>query len=286
MNIENIFNQKNIIYNLKKVVYNSDCYKYWGGKINMTKIDNLPVKLICFPFAGAGASFYNGWSDFFDSSIEVSPIQLPGRERQIAEEPFRDIHVAADAFANMIEEDNDSNPIALFGHCFLGATLAFEVAKRLESRGNVNLLHLFVSAASSPKSTRNYSLSSYTDDKFIEEVEKLTGFKHDAFNIPELKELLLPTLRADFEMDENYNPTSKCHIELPITAMFATNDSFVAETDVALWRDCTSGDFNITQVTGEHMYITNSPEQSMEIIKNTLTRIHKKGALQNDLLKR
>ncbi|MEH7463809.1 thioesterase domain-containing protein [Bacillus thuringiensis] len=243
--------------------------------------NEFPVKLICFPFAGAGASFYNGWNEFFGNSIEVSPIQLPGRERLIAEEPFRDIHIAADSFAELIREENTGKPIALFGHCFLGATLAFEVAKRLENQEGIELLHLFVSAASSPQSTRNYKLSTYSDDEFIQEVENLTGYTHDAFNIPELRELLLPTLRADFEMDEKYISTLNVGIKAPITAMFATNDSFVSKEDVCLWEKCTSNQFNITQVTGEHMYITNTPEQPMEIIKNTLTKMDKKGVLLN-----
>ncbi|MDQ0195343.1 thioesterase II family protein [Paenibacillus wynnii] len=239
-----------------------------------------PIKLICFPFAGAGASFYSGWNEFFDSSIEVLPIQLPGRERLIAEEPYRNIHVAADDFAKMIEEEGGNSLIALFGHCFLGATLAFEVARRLESRGNVKLIRLFVSAASSPKNTRDYSLSSYSDDQFLEAVEKLTGFVHHAFAIPELRELLLPTLRADFEMDETYINESGCSINTPITGMFAADDSFVVKDDVALWKECTSGDFELFQVTGEHMYITSTAEQAKEIIKNTLANIHKDGAFQ------
>ena len=246
-----------------------------GVTINMVQTDNLTIKLICFPFAGAGASFFSGWNDLFiNNSIEVLPIQLPGRERLIAEEPYRNIHVAASDFAKMIVEKCGDAPIALFGHCFLGATLAFEVARRLEKYNDVNLTHLFVSAASSPKSTRNYSLSQCDDERFVEEVEKLTGYKHQAFNIPELRELLIPTLRADFEMDETYLPESECCIGVPITAVFPDNDSFVSKDDVELWKECTCSDFDINKVTGEHMYISKNPDQCIEVIKNTLKKLY------------
>ncbi|PZD95998.1 thioesterase [Paenibacillus sambharensis] len=248
----------------------------------MTQDVNLQVKLLCFPFAGAGASFFSSWNDLFDSSLEIVPVQLPGRERQIAEEPYRNIHAAADVFAKMIEEQHAGSPVSLFGHCFLGATLAFEVARRLEANGKVQLIRLFVSAASSPNSVRSYSLTSYQDDQFIEEVKKLTGYMHHAFEIPELRELLVPTLRADFEMDETYIPAPGSRINAPISAMFATEDAFVKQEDVACWKDCTYGGFEIFPVSGEHMYITSSPEQSAAIIQQALAKLHMEGALHND----
>ncbi|MBB3112263.1 surfactin synthase thioesterase subunit [Paenibacillus phyllosphaerae] len=242
----------------------------------------VPVKLYCFPFAGAGASFYNGWNDYFGDSVEVVPVQLPGRERLIAEEPYRDLHTAADAFASMIETENGAHPVALFGHCFLGATMAFEVARRLESRGTVELVRLFISAASTPHSTRTYKLSSCADDCFVEEVQNLTGFTHHAFAIPELRELLLPALRADFEMDETYIPASRDSIHASITAMYATEDSFVSQEDVARWQACTSGEFELFEVNGEHMYITHNSHQAKTIIQGTLAKLYKEGALHHE----
>lgn len=239
----------------------------------MIKTYNSKIKLVCFPFGGGGASTYSEWDKLFDNTIDVFPIQLPGRERQIAEDPYIDLHKAADDFAELIKETCGGSSIAFFGHCFLGSTLAFEIIRRLESCEDINLIHLFVSAAFSPKSIRNYELDLQDDGKFIEGVEKLTGLKNLAFDIPELKELLLPSLKADFKMDMTYIPKGECSVNIPITAIFADNDSFVNISEVELWKECTTSDFNMFKVDGEHMYLTSKPEGAIEIIKNTLTKI-------------
>ncbi|HEX2514627.1 MAG TPA: thioesterase domain-containing protein, partial [Chloroflexota bacterium] len=38
------------------------------------------VRLLCLPYAGGGASAFRHWPDALTSSIEVCPVQLPGRE--------------------------------------------------------------------------------------------------------------------------------------------------------------------------------------------------------------
>lgn len=225
--------------------------------------------LICFPFAGAGSSFYSKWGDFF-TNLTIVPIQLPGRERLIDEEPYRNIHKAADEISKQIISDYSSNNIALFGHCFLGATLAFEVTRRLEEAG-IEVNKLFISAASSPRGERTYSLVDCNDDEVVEELKKLTGFTHPAFDIPELRELLIPTLRADFEMDETYVPESNnFKIEAAIAAVYADEDDFVSKSDVERWQECTTGEYTISKVHGEHMYLSDQPEQCIEFISNTL----------------
>ncbi|WP_048746031.1 thioesterase II family protein [Paenibacillus sp. P22] len=236
----------------------------------MSQNTRSDIRLFCFPFAGAGASFYNGWNELLGDSAEVVPIQLPGRERQIAEEPYRRIQAAADDFARMIEAQSDGRPAALFGHCFLGATMAFEVASRLETGGKVPVLRLFVSAASSPGGTRSYSMSSYDDDRFLEEVAKLTGYTHHAFSIPDLRELLMPALRADFEMDETYAAVPGVMLKAPITALYAAGDSFVSKEAVERWEDFTTGGFKLVEVQGEHMYITGTPEQATAVMAREL----------------
>lgn len=232
---------------------------------------NSKIKLICFPFAGAGASFFTNWSQLVKPNIEIVPFQLPGRERLILEPPYENVHTAAKDFSKEILDNHDNDSIILFGHCFLGAIIAFEVSKLIES--HVNLLHLFVSAAPSPFSKRNYKLSQCTDDNlFLKEIENLTGYSHPAFKVPELRELLLPTLRSDFKMDETYLPSEPFAIKTSITAIYANKDHFVSKHDILLWEKATLGEFKVEEVVGPHMYISNSPQQCLNIIQQILDK--------------
>nr|WP_242596638.1 thioesterase domain-containing protein [Enterococcus plantarum] len=224
---------------------------------------------MCFPYGGGGASLYSSWEKKLPDFISVFPIQLPGREREIGETPFTDLSIAADYFADYIRTEFQGKDIAFFGHCFLGSVLAFEVINRLKNFGDIRIHHLFVSAAFSPSSVRDYQIDLEKDDEFISKVEKLTGQKNEAFAIPELKELLLPTFKADFKMDIEYFP-NESSIDIPITGIYATSDMFVSQKDVKQWGNHSTKDFDLFEVDGEHMYIMENQESVLNVIQNKL----------------
>ena len=49
------------------------------------------VRLFCFPYSGASASIYYPWVDILPNSIEVCPVQYPGRGNRVSEEPLSDL---------------------------------------------------------------------------------------------------------------------------------------------------------------------------------------------------
>src|ERR1700720_4333094 len=87
------------------------------------------LRLFCLPFAGGGASVYRSWGSQLPSSIEVCPVQLPGREERYGEPVFTSLIGLARAVAREMTPFLD-RPFAVFGHS-MGALLAFEVARSL-----------------------------------------------------------------------------------------------------------------------------------------------------------
>lgn len=231
--------------------------------------DSSSVDLFCIPFAGAGASFYHQWSKKTELSRAVKPLQLPGRERQIALEPFKNLNSAADALTKTLLDTTTRQTIALFGHCFLGSVLAYEIALRLDQQSDIKVKHLFISAARTPDVAKNYGAKGMSDDEFIAMVENVTGYRHPAFAIPEMRELLLPALRADFEMDESY-PGNSTPLSIPITAIAAQDDALVTPEQVEKWRTFTRAAFTLKQVNGSHMYLADTPLPLLNIIEETL----------------
>src|SRR5688500_15270285 len=57
------------------------------------------VRLLCLPYAGGGASAFRHWPDALTSSIEVCPVQLPGRENRFVEAPFTRAEAVVEAMA-------------------------------------------------------------------------------------------------------------------------------------------------------------------------------------------
>src|SRR5918999_550347 len=160
----------------------------------------LPV--LCFPFAGAGAAAFRRCQEFSARRVRVVPIELPGRATRFAEPPYTDVSEAADGLHPEILELLDGEPeVALFGHS-LGAVLAFEMALRLEA--SVAVRGVFVSGSPGPYTRRARQASGLSDGEFLDRVKELAGHSHPALDDPELRELLLPVLRADVEMHEAY----------------------------------------------------------------------------------
>src|SRR5690606_28289447 len=107
------------------------------------------IRLVCFPYAGAGASMCNGWTDYLADDIELLAIQLPGRENRLREEPLQELAPLKKELEAILPHYFDL-PMALFGYSF-GGTIAFEVAREMNDHG-VPPCHLIVGAAVAPQS--------------------------------------------------------------------------------------------------------------------------------------
>ncbi|WP_217241009.1 thioesterase II family protein, partial [Streptomyces sp. AC555_RSS877] len=156
------------------------------------------IKLVCLPYAGAGASFYRPWAALAGDALEILPLQLPGRERLIDDEPHRDVHSAVDGLVAQLRErlGAGDHRVALFGHS-LGAVLAYELAHRLVAEPGVELTHLFVSGSPEAARGRQRRATGLSDENFLAQVGEFAGYLHPALDDPEMRELVLPALRAD-----------------------------------------------------------------------------------------
>lgn len=234
-------------------------------------MDESTVVLLCLPFAGSGASFYHPWRKLAPAGLEVRALQLPGRERLIDEEPYTDLHAAAEGLVPAALAAADGRPVALFGHC-LGAILAFELAERLAGSGSAEVLHLFVSASRAPWDQPAFVRSDLSDDDLLCSVNDLTGFRHQALDVPEMRELLMPALRADVRMLEDYRPRGAQRLDVPVTAYYGDADDLVPGSDCAGWARATSREFEQVEMVGGHMYVADSAGLLLPQIARSVAR--------------
>lgn len=233
--------------------------------------------LVCLPFAGAGASFYRPWQRPAEPyGLDILPLQLPGRERRIDEEPYRDAHTAADGLLSelldALEESPGPRRIALFGHS-LGSVLAYELARRLVETPDVTVLRLFASGCPHPAEQRARQATGLDDDTFLERVSEFAGYTHEALQDPEMRELILPTLRADVEMHESYVPVDARPLPVPVTCLRGVEDTLVSRAEAAAWVRTTDSGFRSVELPGGHMYLTESAPDLLRIAAEDLTRV-------------
>ena len=238
-----------------------------GGAVGMMR--SAPHPVLCLPFAGAGASFFRLWRRLDVPGVAVEPLQLPGREERLAEAPCTDVGTAVAGLLPAALEATHRRPVALFGHS-LGAVLAYELARALVDRCPDRVAHLFVSGSPAPWDGRTERATGCPDEEFVARVERFAGYRHPALGIPELRELLLPALRADVQMHEHYVPSAAGPLPVPITCMRARGDHLVSAAQAGRWREATSARFDAVEVDGGHMYLADDPGLVLGVIARTL----------------
>lgn len=210
------------------------------------------VKLFCLPHAGAGASAYARWPAAFGPSVEVHAIRLPGREDRIRETPTID----PDALAATLAA-SAAGPYALFGHS-MGARLAFEVVRRLRAAGAPLPEVLYVSGCRAPDVAGGGvldGLSRAGDDEFIARLRACGGLPAAVAGEPELLELLLPTLRADFTWLDDYTYLEAEPLPVPIVAFAGDRDRAAPAEEMRGWRRQTRAGFALHLLPGGHFFL-------------------------------
>ena len=235
----------------------------WLANYNADEEPSL--RLFCFPYAGGGASLFRGWNRQMDRRVAVCPVRLPGREMRLRDAPISDLKKMLDEIVDALAPYL-CQPYAMFGHS-MGAILAYESAALAQRRGLGLPKHLFVSARQAPTIERQMipvPVSTLSDDEFLSYLRRDNSVT-EAFDNPELKQLVLPTLRADFEVCQSYRGQYHPKFDFPITAFVGSDDSHVSVEDMEGWRDCTTGSFRLRIISGDHFFISNPTEVIREM---------------------
>ncbi|GAA3675268.1 alpha/beta fold hydrolase [Nonomuraea antimicrobica] len=232
-----------------------------------------PTYLVCLPFAGAGASFFREWQPCAPDGLTVLPVQLPGREERFTEPSCTDAARAAEEACSQVltRIDGDAPRVALFGHS-LGAVLAYELAHHLLSGAGITPVRLFVSGSPGPYDGRESKASGLDDEQFLARIREFSGYTHPALQLPEMRALLLPMLRADVEMHETYKPASDKPVPIPITALRGRDDELVDLAQLEQWAQVTTADFATAQFDGGHMYLADDPAGLLRLIAAELAQ--------------
>lgn len=237
---------------------------------------NADVRLICLPYAGGGASVFSQWPKVLPANIELWAVQLPGRETRLREKPYRQISSLIEDLAEVLLPHLNEKPFAFFGHS-LGALLGFELTRYLRQQAAVQPLHLFVSGRRAPHlSDSQSSLHHLPDNAFIQGVQqRYGGIPAIILQDPELLNLFLPILKADFELLESYSYVDDHPLDCSISAFGGYEDNQATQLELTHWHGHTRHAFNLTMLPGNHFFIQTARVQLIETLITMLTPLIK-----------
>lgn len=218
------------------------------------------LRVFCLPYSGASAMVYARWRRTLPAWIDVCPLELPGRGRRFNEPLHTDIPALAVQLAKELDGRLD-RPFALFGHS-LGALVAFDLAHALRSRGDAGLCALLVSGAPAP-SQRQYHADLQTaqsDAQLLARLRQLGGTQEAVFADPEMLQLTLPILRADFLMCGRYRYAPRALLGCPIH-VFGGRQDRVSRDALSAWEAETGAGFSLEMFEGDHFFINDHEPQ-------------------------
>ncbi len=232
----------------------------------------VKLRLFCFPFGGTGASFYRDWQSALHNSIEVCPIQPPGREERLSEKPFTDLASLVTELGEVLEPYLD-RPFAFFGHS-MGALISFELARYLRRLNQPMPAYLFISGRPAPQiPLTDLPTFDLPDSEFIKELRQIQGTPESVLQNPELMALFLPLLRADFELCQTYHYNHELPLNCPFFVFGGLTDSDISQESLVSWRAQTTYPMKLQMFPGDHFFILNAQQSILQIVSQHLNQL-------------
>lgn len=221
--------------------------------------DAHATRLFCFPFAGGGASAFAKWPSFFPPHVAVCSIQYPGREDRWGEPGFETLEGLVEALAEDILPYL-SNRFAFLGHSF-GALVAYELTRALRRLGRPTPLRLFVSAVRAPHLPLKESIHELPERDFLKKLCEFNGMPDEVLRSTDLLPVVLPIIRQDFRLFEQYRFADSSPLPIPISVFGGLSDGNVPIADLLAWSSLTSKAFRSRFLEGHHFYLFDYPSK-------------------------
>lgn len=229
------------------------------------------LRLFCFPYAGGSARIFQKWPPRFPGTVEVCPLQYPGRGNRLREPPFARLEPLVKNLAETLPPLLEK-PFAFFGHS-MGAIVAFELARQLRRENKTLPVQLFVSASRAPQlPDRTPVAYNLPGPQFIEELRRLNGTDPEVLEHPELMNLMLPLLRADFAVAQTYTYVPEPPQFCPISVYGGREDQSVLPESLEGWREQTTGPFSLRLFPGDHFFLHTAESLVIQTITDELSR--------------
>ncbi|MEU5365836.1 alpha/beta fold hydrolase [Streptomyces sp. NPDC005925] len=219
------------------------------------------MRLVCLPHAGGAASMFRDWPQWLPEDVEVIGVCYPGRQDRVLEPCIDEMGVLSTRIADVLQ-CYAGERLALFGHS-MGASVAYEVALRLQQRtGRAPVGRLFVSGQLPPHRVTPDDVHLRGDDAIQETVRGLGDPNADAvLDDPDLRELVMPAIRADFRLIGTYLPRPATALDTSVTAYAGADDEDVPAEGLKEWAATTApGRFDHRVYPGGHFYLLDEPE--------------------------
>ncbi|MFG1809498.1 thioesterase II family protein [Streptomyces sp. NPDC049040] len=222
--------------------------------------------LYCFTHAGGAAPFFRPWAACLPPGVALCVIQPPGRQDMMRFPPFPDMAALADATARAIEGHLRGRRHVFFGHS-MGALTAFETARRLRRAGLPEPDLLGVSACPAPHlGPDGPPVRDLSDEQLLARVTALGGLEPELLASQELVALMLPAIRADFEILDGYAYVAEPPLGCGLAVFGGLSDDSVPGESLRAWDGHALGRTVFQLYPGGHFYLDDAKAGILDVM--------------------
>ena len=220
--------------------------------------------LFVFHHAGGGASYYTSLFPYLNQDFNIYLIQLPGREYRIKEKAYDKLEDLLEDLESTLLPYLD-RPFMFLGHS-MGAMLAFELTNRIKRAHGKRPKHLFLSSMRAPHLSTKEDYHLLSDKQLLSKIFDLGGTGREISQDEKLMSLILPTLRKDLALCDNYRCSNNLNLDIPVTILGGNRDDAVSVKDLLAWNSYFGDEFKVRLFDGGHFYFRDSFEELTSII--------------------
>ncbi len=239
------------------MIKKSKCFKI------LNNVSNKKLRLFCFPYAGGNASMYYPLKDKIGEEIELVAVQLPGRSERMFEEAYTDMDALVEKLyrqiAPMLHE-----PFALCGYS-MGGVIVYALTKKIEKFSQYRPEFSIISATK-PMALLNQSTKhTLCDDGLIDMLREHKASPEEVLESKELMALVLPTIRADYQLIETYKVENGPALETQLV-LFNSEEDMDKET-ICLWQEYFKNEAKYVGFEDGHFFIRTQTEKFIKEIR-------------------
>ncbi len=224
---------------------------------------NAHTRLYCFPFAGGNAQAFSHWHSSNNSDLEIVAVQYPGRSERFMEPAIGNCLSMAKAIAADINAAGDES-FAILGYS-MGGIIAYETLRYLEKVPKALFL-----CASHPPRTISRQRHEKDDAGLLEDIKKLGGVDERLLQDPEMRSLIIATMRSDFKLIDTYQAFPQ-QISCPTHVVFGAYDPHVTPQLAKQWGDLCKGTVHYHEIRGEHFFLRSHRDELLNYIHRHLS---------------
>lgn len=236
------------------------------------------INLYCIHFAGGSRYSFNGFVKNSPSSVNVVPLELPGRGSRVQEDLLTDIDLMVEDIFLQVK-DRLFEPFAIYGHS-MGTLIGFLLVHRIKREGLPLPVALYVSGRAGPKIKYKKHRHNLPQQEFLKDLKEMGGIPDEMLADHNLIVFFEPIIRADFMAVETYQYEPMEFLNIPIYVFYGSDEG-IAPYEAMTWQDVTSELIEVKKFSGHHFFIFEYDKEIMNFIAKSVEKTRQTTSANN-----